>query len=229
MGIIQTAPALADQVYQSILDDICSGRLVPGTHLKQENLAEALGVSRQPVQQAMALLKADGLVEEVGKRGVRVSHLDVDTMRHHYEIRALLDGLSARCTTIRIAEDQAVRAAFEERLALILASGADAVARGDVPEMIRHDEDFHRHFYLHSGNPLLAPTAESHWRFLRRVMGDVLRQAEPPHDIWQQHSAIVTTVLEGDAAGAEHLMRDHADRAAQLLAMNLPDSKAEDP
>ena len=228
MGFIQTAPALAEQVYQTILDDICSGRLVPGTHLKQEHLAEALGVSRQPVQQAMVLLKADGLVEEVGKRGLRVSHLDVDTMRHHYEIRALLDGLSARCTTIRIGEDETERAAFEERAGEILAAGSNSAAKGDVPEMIRQDEAFHRHFYQTSGNPLLSQTAEPHWRFLRRVMGDVLRQAEPPHDIWEQHSTIVITVLEGDTAGAEQLMREHADRAAQLLAINLPDSTAED-
>ena len=58
MSIIRTAPALADQVYEALVDDICSGRLAAGTHLKQEQLADQLGVSRQPVQQAMALLKA---------------------------------------------------------------------------------------------------------------------------------------------------------------------------
>ena len=99
MSLIQTAPALADQVYEAIFDEICSGRLTPGTHLKQEQLAGQFGVSRQPVQQAMALLKADGLIEEVGKRGLRVSHLDIDTMHHHYEVRALLDGLAARNAT----------------------------------------------------------------------------------------------------------------------------------
>ncbi len=229
MDFIQTAPALADQVYQAILDDICSGRLAPGTHLKQEQLAERLGVSRQPVQQAMALLKADRLVEEAGKRGVRVSHLDVETMRHHYEIRALLDGLSARRTVARITEDKAARVDFETRVKSILAAGSEAVDKGDVPEMVRHDEAFHRHFYQSSGNPLLAQTAEPHWRFLRRVMGDVLRHAEPPRDIWRQHSEIVASVLEGDAAAAEHLMREHADRAAQLLAGKLPDSEADQP
>ena len=223
MNIIQTAPALAEQVYQAILDEICSGRLEPGTHLKQEQLAERLGVSRQPVQQAMALLKADGLVEEVGKRGLRVSSLDIATMHHHYEIRALLDGLAARSTSQRIAADEEARRSFDKQARAILAAGRAAVDRGDVPDLVRQDEAFHRLFYEASGNPLLAQTAEPHWRFLRRVMGDVLRHAEPPHHIWDQHAAIVEAALSGDAEAAERLMTGHASRAAALLADNMRD------
>lgn len=229
MNIIQTAPALAEQVYQAILDEICSGRLTPGTHLKQEQLAERLGVSRQPVQQAMALLKADGLVEEVGKRGLRVSHLDLATMHHHYEIRALLDGLAARATAARLAGDPAARDGFERQVRAIIATGRKAVDSGDVGEMVRQDEAFHRLFYDASGNPLLAQTAEPHWRFLRRVMGDVLRHAEPPHDIWNQHEAIARAVLAGDPPVAERLMTGHACRAAQLLASNSPQQETGQP
>ena len=102
MNIIQTAPALTAQVYEVLVDDICSGRLPAGTHLKQKQLAERLGVSRQPVQQAMVLLKADELVENIGKRGLCVSGLDLGKMRQHYEIRALLDGFAARNACLRV-------------------------------------------------------------------------------------------------------------------------------
>ena len=223
MMFIQTAPALAEQVHKTILDEICEGRLMPGTHLKQEELAARLGVSRQPVQQAMALLKADGLVEEVGKRGLRVSHLDVDLMHHHYEIRALLDGLAARLCARRLAKDEAARKTFEQRARAILAAGDKAVTESDVPEMIRQDEALHRLFYEACGNPLLPATAEPHWRFLRRVMGDVLRKAEPPRDIWRQHEAIVDAALAGNKKRAEKLMRKHAIRAADLLATHTDD------
>ena len=223
MSVIQTTPALAEQVYQVILDDICSGRLVPGTHLKQERLAEKLGVSRQPVQQAMALLKADGLVEEVGRRGLQVSHLNIDAMHHHYEVRALLDGLAARKVTLRISLDPAVRTSFEKQTLAILSAGTKSVKTGDVPDMIRQDEALHRLFYEFSGNPLLAQTAEPHWRYLRRVMGDVLRNAEPPSEIWKQHRAIVDAALAGDPAGAEKLMTDHATRAAERLSGSTND------
>ncbi len=223
MNLIQTAPALAEQVYNAILGDICSGRLMPGTHLKQEQLAARLGVSRQPVQQAMALLKADGLVEDVGKRGLRVSHLDIDLMHHHYQLRALLDGLAARLCAQRLARHETARVAFEDEASAVLAAGNRAVKNGDVPEMIRQDEEFHRLFYDVSGNPLLSATAEPHWRFLRRVMGDVLRTAEPPYDIWRQHKKILDATLAGDGKRAGKLMRKHAIRAADLLAANTGD------
>jgi DNA-binding GntR family transcriptional regulator len=218
MKHIQTAPALAEQVYQAILDEICSGRFAPGTHLVQEQLAEKLGVSRQPVQQAIALLKSDGLVEGVGKRGVHVSSLDLAAMRHHYEIRALLDGLAARRAAIRIADEPAIAEQFRKAAGSVLEAGRKAVAKGDIAAMVRHDEAFHRLVYESSGNPMLAETAEPHWRFLRRVMGDVLRKAEPPREIWHEHEAIVEAVIAGDPAAAERLMTEHATRAAQLLA-----------
>ncbi len=54
--VLQTAPSLTEQVYDAIVDEISDGRLAPGMHLVQEQLARRLGVSRQPVQQAMARL-----------------------------------------------------------------------------------------------------------------------------------------------------------------------------
>jgi DNA-binding GntR family transcriptional regulator len=220
MKAIHTAPALAEQVYQMILDDICSGEIKPGTHLVQEQLAESLGVSRQPVQQALALLRADGLIEEAGKRGVQVARLDLDTMHHHYQIRSLLDGLAARGAASRIAADADIARQFEAEAGMILAAGRKAVVDADIPEMIRQDEALHRLFYEVSGNPLLAATAEPHWRYLRRVMGDVLRKAEPPHDIWRQHEEIVEAALAGDADRAERLMTEHATRADDLLTQS---------
>jgi DNA-binding transcriptional MocR family regulator len=55
--MLQTARSLVDQVYDAIVDDICGGRLEAGTHLVQERLAERFGISRQPIQHAMARLK----------------------------------------------------------------------------------------------------------------------------------------------------------------------------
>ena len=195
MRPIQTFPGLAEQVYQAILDEICDGILSPGAHLVQEQLAEHLGVSRQPIQQAIALLKADGLVEEAGKRGVRVTPLDATVMRHHYEIRGALDGLAARCAAQRVKQDPDVARAAQKRGQEILDAGARAVAAGTPREQIRHDEAFHTLVYELSGNPLLPRTAEAHWRFLRRVMGEVLRHAEPASTIWRQHAEILEAIF----------------------------------
>ena len=67
---------LSAQVYQAVADEIVSGRLEAGMHLRQEELAARLGVSRQPVQQAMVMLSLDGLVIKSDKRGLYVAPLD---------------------------------------------------------------------------------------------------------------------------------------------------------
>lgn len=218
MSIIQTAPGLTEQVYQAILDEICDGVLPPGAHLVQEQLAERFGVSRQPVQQALALLKSDGLIQEIGKRGLRVAELDLTLMQHHYAIRAALDGLAARSAALRAKQDPAVAAQIEEAGSAMIERGLEAVERKDTLGQIRADEAFHKLIYEASGNPLLTGTAEVHWRFLRRVMSDVLRRAQPPVSIWSQHAAILAAVVAGDEQLAETQASDHIGIAASALA-----------
>ncbi|MGH8058817.1 MAG: GntR family transcriptional regulator [Candidatus Entotheonellia bacterium] len=95
---IEFAPDLTEQVYQRLLDAICDGELAPGARLTQEDLAAALNVSRQPVLQALRLLKRDGFVIDVGRRGLRVAPLEAQAIAHVYEVRAVLDGLAAPLT-----------------------------------------------------------------------------------------------------------------------------------
>ena len=59
---LETAPDLVEQVYASLLDAISEGSLAPGERITQEDIAEKLAVSRQPVLQALRLLKKDGFV-----------------------------------------------------------------------------------------------------------------------------------------------------------------------
>ena len=218
MKRIEPHPSRTEQAYRAILDEICEGALAPGTHLVQEQLAERLGVSRQPIQQAMALLKSDGLVQELGARGLHVAPLDLTVMRQHYQIRAALDELAARLAAERARSSPEAAREIARGGEAILEAGAAAVAAADVPRMVRHDVAFHRFLYDASGNSLLAATAEPHWRYLRRVMGEVLRFAEPGPAIWQQHREILEAVVQGDPAEAADRARRHVHGAADRLS-----------
>ncbi len=217
MKPLDVIPSLAERVYNAILDDILDGALVPGQHLVQEQLALDLGVSRQPIQQAMALLKADGLVEETGKRGLTVAKLDLTRMRHHYDIRAVLDGYGARAAALAVKTGTTDVRMLEVRAQSILKAGTAAVAKGSVRDQIRQDEALHKLIYAFSGNPVLDETTNLNWSFLRRAMADVLRYAEPPESIWDQHRAIIGAILSGDPDAAEALAADHVRVAAGLL------------
>ncbi|WP_323798361.1 GntR family transcriptional regulator [Nisaea sp.] len=219
--MLKIVPKLTDQVYDALVEEICDGRLRAGTHLVQERLADRFGVSRQPIQQVMSLLKADGMVEERGRRGLFVAPLDPGRMRNHYGIRAALDGWAARQAAARMAADPSPSAALRAKGESIQEAARTAATEGDAVSLMRRDDAFHFMLYAAAGNPMLATTAEPHWRFLRRAMVDVLRQAERPEVIWKQHAEILEAVLAGDSDTAERLAVSHVENACELLASAL--------
>ena len=79
--------------------------------------------------------------------------------------------------------------------------------------------------YDASGNPLLAQTAEPHWRFLRRLMSDVVRYVSPA-SIWDQHAAILDAIVAGHADEAAVLAGRHVMEAAERLAGAFADKDA---
>ena len=85
---LKTAPDLVDQVYRTLLDAISTGTMAPGSRLTQEDIAIKLGVSRQPVLQALRELKKDGFVTDAKGRGVLVTPLDPEWMRKMYQVRS---------------------------------------------------------------------------------------------------------------------------------------------
>src|SRR5437868_1488254 len=93
---LETAPDLVDQVYLRLLDAISEGSLAPGQRITQEDIAEQLSVSRQPVLQALRLLKKDGFVLDAPGRGLLVAPLDAAWMLDVYQVRGALDALAAR-------------------------------------------------------------------------------------------------------------------------------------
>lgn len=228
MQAVASVPSRTEQVYHAIRESICDCSLAPGTHLVQEDLAERLKVSRQPVQQAMLLLKNDGLVVESGGRGLFVAPIERASMEHHYQIRLVLDLLAVR----QVAERSQADAEFRERLRTegdaILAIGTAAEQQGCAAEAVRHDVQFHSFIYDMSGNPLIRPTAEAHWLFLRRIMIGVLLHAARGPLVWAQHEHILDLLVVGEAERAVKLASDHV-LGAQRALIAMMESGAADP
>lgn len=213
---IEVAPDLVDQVYRALLGAISSGELAPGERLTQEDIAQRLAVSRQPVLQALRLLKKDGFVHDAPGRGVLVAPLDADWMRKVYQVRGALDVLAAR---LAAAERFCIDPELMER-------GRRAAGGRDVEAMIDADMAFHQAIYAASGNPLIAQSADQHWRHLRRAMGAVL-QAEPQREsLWDEHEAIAAAIAAGDAGEAARLSEEHVARASEALGRRLAEQLA---
>lgn len=223
MRRLQPQPTLVDQVYEAILSEISAGKFGSDNRLIQEELAESLGVSRQPVQQALLLLRNHGILRDAPGRGLMVAPLQAEFVRNLYEVRGVLDGLASAKAAERGRET-----ARRDGPAFI-ARGREAVASQSIAEMIAADMDFHFFIYGLSQNPLVAETSLPHWSYLRRVMGEVLLHGETPGEIWDQHQAILNAVIAGEPQQAETLARDHIFKASETLTARLPDDAGAEP
>ena len=208
---LEATPDLVERVYRTLIDAISDGSLAPGQRITQEDIAHQLAVSRQPVLQALRLLKKDGFVEDAPGRGLQVAQLDPEWMRKVYQVRGALDALAARL-------------AAERRFRLpaaLLRKGREAARGGDVKAMIAADLAFHGAIYAAAGNPLIEQSAQLHWRHLRRVMGAVLQQTGQREAVWDEHEAIAAAIAAGDGERAARLIEDHGRHASDNLGARL--------
>ena len=215
MKAITLQPNLVVQVKNALLEEITSGKLNPGERIIQEQIAQALGVSRHPVQQALLLLKNQGVLKEATGRGLVVAPLDAEHVEDIYEMRAAIEGMACRLAAT-------LRADYARKQGeSMIEAGRKAVASGSVPRMIAADIKFHEFLYSLSGNPLIGPAMNTHLTYTQRVMGEVLIQDQEPWDIWAQHENILKAIASGDANLAEKLAIEHLTHASKFMVTRL--------
>ncbi len=210
---LQAAPDLVDQVYRALLDAISDCTLAPGARITQEDLAERFAVSRQPVLQALRMLKKDGLVLDAPGRGLLVAPLDGGWIGHVFEVRGALDVLAVRLAARR-------REVIDSRL---IERGRKAARGRSVKAMIDVDIAFHNAVYAASGNPLIEHSASLHWVHLKRVMGAHLQSSPQREAIWDEHQSIAEAIAAGDEELAARLIQQHGQQASENLLGRLPD------
>ena len=204
-------PDLVERVYNALLHSITEGTLAPGARLAQEDLAEQLNVSRQPVLQALRLLKKDGFVADAGKRGVMVTQIDANAISQVYQLRGALDALASRLAAERKAQ---IDPGLIER-------GRKAARGRSIVALVETDMAFHNAIYDASGNALIAESANRHWAHIRRAMSSVLFTTGIRESVWDEHAAILEAIRAGNGPKAERLTREHGEAAANMVTNRI--------
>jgi DNA-binding GntR family transcriptional regulator len=210
-------PNLSDQVYARILEAITDRTLPPGQRIRQNEFAEKLGVSRQPVSHALHLLHRQGLLAESGRRGFEVTQLDPARIRQLYEVRGAMDALAARLAARRVKTDAAGRKQFEA--ALQAGHGIDKTT--SLAQLIALDVAFHSAIYRLAGNPVIEETIAPQWPHMRRSMAAVLTELDYRDSAWTEHQAIAAHILAGNAKAAEAAALGHAQTAGHKTEERL--------
>ncbi len=215
---LETRPVLIDQVYERLVDAISVGSLPPGHRLRQEHLAADLGVSRQPVSHALAMLKNAGLAVEHGVRGLVVAPVDPEQLYHLFQVRAVLDGLAAGLAAARVAADPGQDLS---ELQTCIEHGRKAELERDIPTAVSWDMRFHAAVNALSGNPVVSEVTEAQRPQIRRVMVVIKFDAAIADRIWREHAAIADAIAAGDAGRAETAAREHALKAGEETRQRL--------
>ena len=195
--------SVVDQVHAELLERIVAGELPPGSRLRQEALADELGVSRTPLREALARLVSEGLVEFVPNRGATVASRDFSDMEEAWRARLVIEPGAAR-----LAAERGDPAAIE-RMGLSVVRQRSVA--DDVTASFALNRDFHLALVAASGNAHLLQFSELLW--LSRIGVPIFaRQARDREQVlaWaDDHAAIAEAVAAGNAARAERLTRDH--------------------
>ena len=223
MRALSVQPSLAQRVCEAIVSEIVAGRLPSGSRLIQDDLARALGVSRQPIQQALLLLRNQGIVKEASGRGLIVAPLQAQDVRDLYQLRAAMEALAVRLA----AETAGARLKAEGDK--LIEKGRKALLRGSREDQIAVDIDFHVMLARASNNALLDETMAPHWPKFRRIMAEVLQEGEQlSRRIWDEHAEILHAVTTGDGARSEELCREHLTRASRLVEERISERENAD-
>jgi DNA-binding GntR family transcriptional regulator len=217
---LQSQPDLIDQVHDRLLAAVVDGTLAPGQRLTQDELAEMLGVSRQPVSHALQLLRRRGLFVDAGKRGIAVAPIDAQRISDLYQVREALDGVAAEQAATRQRERK-LNVRQIESLRSVLARGAELTGATPMPLMIDADVAFHTAIHVLSGNSAIGETVAEQWPHFRRSMKVVLEGPEMRARVWREHAQIVDAILSGDDKAAGLAARSHTARAGADTARRL--------
>lgn len=215
MEALRQNKTLVDQAYDALLEAICAGDIKAGERLNQDELAERLKVSRQPVNSAIAMLKAQRFVADTGKRGVVVAPIDKALFTAIYQFRTAVEPLAVQLATAEMTPE-----AIEEGRTLI-AQGKSHVQSGDHAAALRADMAFHEHIYRLSNNVVIADTMRLNWRHIQRSMSEVLSVPGATLRVWKEHEQIFNQMVKGDAAAAAQEMREHMVNAVPEVKSSL--------
>lgn len=204
-----TGPPLSktEYVLQRLREDIASGLVVPGTSLRQSEIATRYGVSATPVREALRLLEAGGTVSYAPHRGATVRELSHERVHDVYLLRAEIEGLATavaceRMTDEDLAKIEAVHAELKSY------QGDDRQQLGVLNRRL--------HFMIyHAGSELIASHASSLWSlFPPRVT--IWKDRDAAAALAADHEGILEALRRRDAKLAQENARQHVLHAAAL-------------
>jgi DNA-binding GntR family transcriptional regulator len=212
----QLRKLVAEQIRAAILD----GRFKPGEWLRQERVAQELGVSQMPVREALKELAAEGLIEHVPYRGARVVALSLQDIEDLYAHRAFLEGRAAELAAEQISPEELTELnKFMDEM--------ENLTPEQISQYRKINRSFHELIFHASQREYLIRTLSQMWEaFPTMLIGNFAVTAQQPlpqrdPQDKMEHRAIVAALESHDGVQAGVAMKKHILSAATHLLESL--------
>ncbi|WP_261166891.1 GntR family transcriptional regulator [Microbacterium sp. Marseille-Q6965] len=196
---LSSAPRLSDMVFDRLAEAIVRGEFAPGEALRDQQLADRLGVSRMPVREAIQRLERAGLVEMAASRYTRVARITPERVRDTVEHAGYLYGAVTRMAVQRMTDTELATA-----LRLLDESGA---VIDDLEAYLEAGTAVNDHLVACCGNNVLSLRTDV-FHTLRWVLRQALAPADHQLDLRRLHGELTDAVAARDADRAEDVIRE---------------------
>lgn len=198
---------LRDIVCDELRAQIVNGEYAPGAHLVEDRLAKELGVSRNPVREALRVLQAEGFIDMIPRRGAVVATLSDVEVRDIFDVRMALERLAAQLAARR-ADKQDV-----DELRRVLADAQDALARDDAATLTELNAEFHEQILIVSGNGYLRDVMLQLRGRMKWIFSRTASSPRGQHSL-DEHVQLADAIERGDEDTAADLALHHVRAAA---------------
>ena len=214
---VRQAASAADIVYDALRKAIIEGDLAEGENLRQDQIAQMFNTSRIPVREALSRLEQHGLITTERYKGAVVAGLSIEEIDEIFEFPRLCRGRShAACR----AQPRSADAGCCARVLRRVWPGNRSARWGEI------NQSFHCTLYAASGRPYYLQIVRTSLDRIDRYLRAQLTLTNGVMRADREHQAILQACLEGDAALASRLTRDHVLDAGRSLAVFLKDQRA---
>jgi DNA-binding GntR family transcriptional regulator len=204
-------PTAQEFVLAELRRAILTGEMAPGTPVRQDALAEHLGVSRVPLREALRTLEGEGQVIYRPHRGYQVADLSLDDLLEVYRIRELLETeATLRAVPLMTAED--IERLEQSEQDILAAAAAD-----DIVGMAAANRQFHFTVIEASGMPRLTRLVRVLWDATDAYRSLYYSSAPNRERVHNEHKAIIAAIRSGNATSVVRLWDDH--RAGAVAAL----------
>jgi len=211
--LVRPPMSISDQIYDLLKKKILNSEIQPGERLMQEEVAKAFNASRTPIRHAFHLLEKDGLVERLPQNSVRITRLDLETIRDLFAIRGVLEAYGVELACERIQPKAIETLMYIRDQACQMLESSSVPRENKLRRIFELNSLFHETIYQSTNSRYLMDLISNLRNTVLRLRALGLRKDGSWRQAWDEHSRLIDCLERRDKKAAGKLMRRHLANA----------------